>query len=587
MTLKISDSFSLPLDFSGWTQAILAKKGSGKSYTASVEAEELLDAGQQIVVIDPTGAWWGLRSSSDGKSAGYPIAVLGGEHADVLLESTAGEVIADAIAAEHFSAIIDLSLFRKGESLRFMAAFLETLYRKNRDALHLFIDEADTVAPQKPFGEESRVLGACEDIVRRGRIRGIGCTLITQRPQVLNKNVLSQVDMLTALRMHHPKDIAAIDEWVSVHADPKDAKKMIASLPSLPIGDAWVWAPAQDIFTRARIRSRRTFDSGRTPKPGERTVAPKLLAEVDIKRLGATIAATVERVKQDDPKALRARIAELERQLKASVEIETVTVERVVEVPVLSADDIRRLEAAVERYREEGMQLAEELTTAGQVIRDFEAAIKLAHQLPPKPVTGVHRADEPKHRDRVAAARHFANDGKVAKRVGPYEIRVPGLEPRLVKILGSVAWWNALGIDAPAATGVAFMAGYSPTSSGFEKARGSLRSLGLIDYPSGGTLRLTDEGRKVAPATRLPRDHATLHVAVIGKLEPRHGRLLQPLIDAYPKALAMEQLADAAEYSATSSGFEKARGTLRSLGLAEYPRPGYVRASDLLFPGGA
>jgi DNA helicase HerA-like ATPase len=111
--------------------------------------------------------------------------VLGGEHATFRSRHRRrGHRRGDR--DEHFSAILDLSLFRKGEALRFMAVFLETLYRKNRDALHLFIDEADVVAPQKPFGpDEARTLGATEDIVRRGRIRGIGCTLITQRPQVL------------------------------------------------------------------------------------------------------------------------------------------------------------------------------------------------------------------------------------------------------------------------------------------------------------------------------------------------------------------------------------------------------------------
>jgi hypothetical protein len=134
------------------------QKGQGQDLQGEVQAEELLDAHQQIVAVDPTGAWWGLRSSADGKSAGYPIAIFGGEHADVPLEATAGEVIADAIATEHFSAVIDLTLFRKGEALRFMAAFLETLYRKNRAPLHLFIDEADVVAPQKTFGpDEARV----------------------------------------------------------------------------------------------------------------------------------------------------------------------------------------------------------------------------------------------------------------------------------------------------------------------------------------------------------------------------------------------------------------------------------------------
>jgi hypothetical protein len=59
LKLHIGKNFSLPLDFVTQSQAILAKKRVGKSYTASVQAEELLKAGQQICVIDPTGAWWG------------------------------------------------------------------------------------------------------------------------------------------------------------------------------------------------------------------------------------------------------------------------------------------------------------------------------------------------------------------------------------------------------------------------------------------------------------------------------------------------------------------------------------------------
>ncbi|MGH7176897.1 MAG: ATP-binding protein [Tepidisphaeraceae bacterium] len=321
--LKISKTLALPLDgFITSTQAILAKKGKGKTYKASVQAEELLAAHQQSVAIDPTGAWWGLRSSADGKSVGYPVCIFGGEHGDIELEPTAGEVTADAIATEHFSAVIDLTLFRKNETVRFMTAFLETLYRKNREALHLFIDEADVVAPQRPFGDEARLLGACEDIVRRGRIRGIGCTLISQRPQVLNKNVLSQVDMLTVLGMNHPKDIGAVRDWVEVHGDARQAEKMIEDLPALPQGEAWVWAPATDIFKRITFRDRSTFDSGATPKAGERKAVPKVLAPVDIERLGKTIAATVEKKKANDPAQLKAKIAQLEKQLAAKRNIE-------------------------------------------------------------------------------------------------------------------------------------------------------------------------------------------------------------------------------------------------------------------------
>jgi DNA helicase HerA-like ATPase len=68
--------FTLPIEAVTQTFAILAKRGVGKTYTASVMAEEMLAAGQPIIAIDPTGAWYGLRSE-------YPVVIFGGEHADV------------------------------------------------------------------------------------------------------------------------------------------------------------------------------------------------------------------------------------------------------------------------------------------------------------------------------------------------------------------------------------------------------------------------------------------------------------------------------------------------------------------------
>jgi len=79
------------------TQAILARKRSGKSYTASVQTEEFLRHKQQIATIDPTEAWWGLRSSA-----------AGGDHADAPLEPHAGRMLATALVEHGFSAIFEL-----------------------------------------------------------------------------------------------------------------------------------------------------------------------------------------------------------------------------------------------------------------------------------------------------------------------------------------------------------------------------------------------------------------------------------------------------------------------------------------------
>ncbi len=187
------------------------------------------------------------------------------------------------------------------------------------------------------------MLGAVEDLVRRGRARGLGVTLITQRPAVLHKDVLTQVQVLIALRMVAPHDREAIDTWVRVHGTPEQRDELMASLPSLPVGNAWVWSPGWlDLFQRVAIRRRETFDSSATPKMGEERIAPRHLASVDLEELRAKIATTLEKVEQDDPRALRRRIAELERQLRSHGELGAV-VERV-EIAVVDEAMVARLE---------------------------------------------------------------------------------------------------------------------------------------------------------------------------------------------------------------------------------------------------
>ena len=267
MKLRVSNDLVLPADFVTSTQAILAKKRVGKTYTAQVLAEELLAAKQQVVVIDLTSAWWGLRSSADGSAAGYSITIFGGRHGDLPLEATAGEDLARAVVEDRFSAVLDVRLLKKGQRLRFIADFLETLYDRNTEAMHLFMDEADAYVPQQTFSpEQARALGAADELVRRGGIGGIGVTLISQRAQTLNKNVLSQVDMLTVLRMNHPKDIGAIKDWVVEHVDAATARDMIASLPSLPRGEAWVWAPEHSIFKRISVRTKDPAEDRRSSR---------------------------------------------------------------------------------------------------------------------------------------------------------------------------------------------------------------------------------------------------------------------------------------------------------------------------------
>ncbi len=348
--LRIAPNLSLPVDSVTQTFSIIAKRGVGKTHTAVVMVEEMLRAKQAVVVVDPVGVWWGLRSSKDGKGPGFPVVIFGGEHADVPIEEQSGEVIAGAIVAENFSALIDLSGLGVAAQTRFMTRFAETVYHKNRKPLHMVVDEADAFAPQRPMPGEARCLGAMENIVRRGRARGLGVTLITQRAAVLNKNVLTQTEVMIALRVIAPQDRAAIRAWIVAHATAKQEGAFMDSLATLEIGEAWVWSPGWlDIFKRVKVRDRETFDSSATPKVGGGKVTPpKQLAPVDIARLGEQIQRTAEQAKENDPAELKRQVAALKRQLEQKPEAK---VERV-EVPALTDKDRALLKDASSALKE-------------------------------------------------------------------------------------------------------------------------------------------------------------------------------------------------------------------------------------------
>lgn len=559
--LHISEELSLPLEFITQTQAILAKRGVGKSYTASVEAEEMLKAGYQVVVIDPTGAWFGLKSSADGKHEGFPIAVFGGEHGDVPLEESAGEIIASAIVERRFSAILDLSLLRKGAVCRFMAPFLEALYRLNREAMHLIVDEADAIAPQKPFGEEARMLGAMEDVVRRGRRKGIGCTLITQRAAVLNKNVLTQCEVLCALRLVHPKDIDAMEEWINVHGDPDKAKQMIASLPSLPVGTAWFWSPGfGDIFKCVHIRKRETFDSSATPKAGQIAATPKVLAPVDIAKLGQQIQATVQRVKENDPTALKRKIAELERQFATRPAAEP----KVVEVPIIQSSDLDALQKAISSLHSASAEVRTCLDSFNRLITQAGAIAgrRVIAPRAPLSVAPAHPAARPAPRRPVAQS-----NGHLS---GPEQ-----------RILDAIAWLESIGVDSPEQTAVAFLAGYTVGGGAFNNPRGKLNVQGYVEYLPGERIRMTDEGRQHARTPDAPLDAEELQQRILARLPGPEQKILRALLEN-PEGMSNEELAEAAGYEVGGGAYNNPRGRLRSLGLIEY-RSGLVVPKPLLF----
>jgi hypothetical protein len=400
-------------------------------------------------------------------------------------------------------------------------------------------------------------------------------TLISQRAQVLNKDVLSQMETLVGMRVLHKLDRAALLAWIEAHDTEGRQEEFLASLASLERGDAWIWSPAWlNVFKRVHIRERETFDSSATPKAGERIASPKQIAPVDLERLRNQMAAQIQKAVADDPRELRKRIAALEVELRkaraaAPAPDPKVTAERESEI---------RKEAARSVHQQYGEVLME-IAKAADITNN---ALNLAKSL----AQFVDTITEPRHAARPPAAQAPAPvqppRGLLPRPTRKSSPPAEGLTGPEQRILNAIAWLESIGVEQPQQTAVAFLAGYTVGGGAWNNPRGALRTKGLVEYLGSDRIALTDDGRAAAefPDSVLTTDE--LQRRVLERLPGPERRILEVILRTYPRSISNEDCARAAGYEPNGGAYNNPRGRLRSLGLIEY-QSGRLRARDLLF----
>ncbi len=527
---------SIPMGALEQHVAIVGRTGSGKSYAARGAVEALLEAGRQVVVLDPTGVWWGLRAGADG-GPGFPVPVIGGDRADVPLPAEAGAALATLLVARRQSAVVDTSGFTMGERRRFYGAFLAGLHHENRAALHLVVDEADELAPQRPLPDQTTVLHEMDRIVRRGRARGFRVLMITQRPAVLHKDVLSQAGCLIAMQLTAAQDRAAIGAWIEGQADRAEAKALLASLPQLRTGEGWLWWPHAGPPVQQRFPRIRTLDTGSTPAHGEEAAdTPLSDAGLDLEALRAALAVPVsDKPRRDDGKALAALRAERDR---------------------------------LERERDQALA---ELEACRAAIRT--AAGALAGGIVTSPTPRPEEEDAPAPVTEAPAPRPKARS--TARRG-----RGEGAELRILRVLvahGRPAtmrqWATLAGLSAKGGTWSTYVS--------------RLRTSGYLGAGVGGTWFVNDAGRAAAGEVGAPPSSEELvdrWCEAVGA--GGAGRMLAVLAGRYPATVDREALAEELGLAASGGTFNTYLSRLVSNGLATRLPEG-VRAAGELFPVGS
>ncbi len=569
----------LPLDVATESIAIISRKGAGKTHTARCAAEDLITGHVQTLVIDPLDVWWGLRVAADGKGDGLDIVIFGGSHADLPLLETSGDALADLIVDKGINAVLVLDALTQGSQYRFMTDFATRLYERkgeqaNRTPLHIIVDEADSYVAQKPFPEAMRCLGAMDRIVRRGRSRGLGTTLITQRPAVISKDVLTQTEILISLQVTAPQDRKALQDWINANATKDEAKQYLESLASMQRGEAWVWSPAKlKCFYRVKIRQTRTFDSSFTPAVGKTRVSPKL-RDLDLTAIRAGLESVIQEAAENDPAVLKAKIKALEKQIAKSGVIDLTTKG----VTMDEALEMTRF------YREQSLRQGINQRDAQWHAHLDDTALRFAADLRMyKPemldlstwVKGyVHRhggmidCEEP----HIAKAMN-AHDDKVDRRREQREAREKKADDSDFRPMSKAERCILVALaqheDGLAQNALALIAGYSAKGGGFQNALSMLRGKEYItrDRVGGDGEHITAEGLKaVGPYEKLPVGEELLKYWC-GRLPKAEKAILQVLAICPGCLGSKAAVARAAGYAETGGGFLNALSALRTRGL--------------------
>jgi hypothetical protein len=548
---------------------VQANSGGGKSWCLRRLLEQSHGSVQHLV-LDPEGEFASLRERFD-----YVLAAKHG--GDTAAEPRAAGLLAQRLLELGVSAIVDLYELKAHDRVRFVRGFLEALVDAPKKLWHpalVVLDEAHVFCPQQGEAESAT---AVIDLCTRGRKRGFGSVLATQRLSKLHKDAAAELNNKLIGRTGLDVDVKRAADELGF------GKERWRELRELEAGEFFVFGPAlsREVrkvrigpveTTHPKAGARLAFTA---PPPTDRIRAllPKLSdlpAEQERK-------AKTEADLRAEVKSLAAQLAAADRRTPAPAKAE------VREVPVLKDLQVKRLEhgignmdSLVERLDVVRKAVAAEAFALSVALRDSAREGQgwpppnspFAKKAPWKPILAPNAAPaaaRPVVRDRIEGNGHLSGAGQ--------------------RVLDALAELEALGVAEPERVQVAFLAGYTNLASkGFANAMGSLSSAGKIAYPGPGRLTLTDSGRALAQSVDAPRSSAEIQERVLRLLGGASERLMRPLIEAYPGPLERTNLAAAAGYgNLASKGFANAIGRLRSLGFIDYPSRGQVVAMPVLF----
>lgn len=538
---------------------ILGTTGSGKTYQLRGLLEQLRRAGRRVGAIDKLGNHWGLTLAADGSGPGLDFVIFGGKRAHVPMAPGDGDKLARLFVERNIPAIFDLSQWAADEQEQWIAAFAQTVFRVNEEALHLSIDEAQSFVPTGGGGDAYR---AVRLLAEQGRGNGIRLLLACQRLARLDSTVRGMMHTAVAMRQTSPIDRKAVKDLIS--ADAEQAALIESELPKLPVGTGYVWSAGDVALRRIKFAANVTFDSSRTPKHGDTPPAPIAVSSALVDELRAALAPAAEPEPYPDdtiptePAAAYAKGGEVGAMLRERDE-EIADLRAANELLTATANNVvaerDRLQASFDRVIALVRQAYDPLRTI--------VAADLPTPTPTQVEAITAAAKTPSGATIKVGSPPPAVDGKL------------GAERRPLAVLAGFA--PAGLTDASWAT----LAGFKRTGGTWTTYRSRLRIAGLIEQ-DGDKWRATDAGgaaiggyieRPPAPGLEL--------VAFWADRIPGAKRMLIRLGQLYPKALKRDALAADLGMAPAGGTFGTYLSRLRGNGLLE-EKQGRIRLAPAL-----
>ncbi|WP_459190806.1 ATP-binding protein [Halosimplex sp. J119] len=343
---------------------ILGKSGSGKSNTASVVVEELLEDGYPVLIVDVDGEYFGLKEE-------YELLHLGAdEECDLQVGAEHAEKIAELTLEENIPVILDVSGYLHEEDqkelIKEVGRHLFAKEKKLKKPFLFLIEEIHEYIPESGLDDAGQML---IKIAKRGRKHGLGLCGISQRPADVKKDFITQCDWHVWHRLTWENDTKVVRRVLG--------SEYAETVKDLDDGEAILHTDWNDQIRQVQFRRKYTFDAGATPgleeieRPDLKSVSNDILSELEtISERKQAEQSEIERLRSE-LESREEHISELQEELERSRDVSDLA-ERFTEA-LLEADGQRKssetIEETVEEIRKEKNEQIRSLQEENQKLR--------------------------------------------------------------------------------------------------------------------------------------------------------------------------------------------------------------------------